>query len=67
MTKRTTAVSDALVVACPHCGKSREVEMDFEPGEQRFVEDCEVCCHPMEVVIHFDQHDGHVSAHVERT
>ena len=51
MTRRTTAISDSMVVSCPYCGHSEEVEMDFEPGEQRYIEDCEVCCQPWEMTV----------------
>ncbi|MCA9625519.1 MAG: CPXCG motif-containing cysteine-rich protein [Myxococcales bacterium] len=43
---------------CPYCGEVVEVWVD--PGgasDQRYVEDCPVCCRPWEVVAHTDE-DG---------
>jgi hypothetical protein len=35
-------------VQCPYCGEA--IEVDIEPMEeaQRFIEDCAVCCHPIQ-------------------
>ena len=45
-----TADLDAII-ECPYCGES--VELTLDPGsgpEQDYVEDCEVCCKPIEVL-----------------
>ncbi len=35
---------------CPHCNERISVLLDLsEPGFQRYVEDCEVCCNPIEI------------------
>ena len=39
---------------CPFCWQP--VEIDFDPGEagpgaHRFVQDCDVCCHPLVVTV----------------
>jgi len=42
-------------VSCPYCGA--EVEIALDPGGgsvQRYVEDCEVCCSPWDVVVRYD-------------
>lgn len=42
------------VVTCPYCGE--EVEITLDPGgeeEQEYVEDCEVCCRPWSVTVHY--------------
>ena len=39
-------------VACPACGESVALDVDTTGGaEQRYVEDCSVCCRPMEVTV----------------
>lgn len=35
--------------ACPHCGQKISVLLDCSVEEQTLVEDCEVCCHPIEI------------------
>jgi len=41
---------------CPWCGESLEILVDLSAGDQRYVEDCQVCCAPMlvEVDMSFD-------------
>jgi len=34
---------------CPFCGEPVSVLLDLSVGRQTFVEDCEVCCRPMEI------------------
>jgi transcription elongation factor Elf1 len=34
---------------CPHCGERISMTLDLSSGSQRYVEDCEVCCNPVEV------------------
>lgn len=36
---------------CPHCWQRISVVLDLSVGEQRYVEDCEVCCRP--ILIHY--------------
>ena len=38
-------------VACPHCGESFPLLIDTSIGEQSIVEDCSVCCRPIELTI----------------
>jgi hypothetical protein len=33
---------------CPHCWQTSVIQLDLTAGSQRFVQDCEVCCNPME-------------------
>lgn len=44
-------------VKCPYCGETIELAIDASADEQRYVEDCPICCRPMEVVVHIDD-DG---------
>jgi transcription elongation factor Elf1 len=34
---------------CPYCGESISVVLDISVPEQRYIEDCEVCCRPIEL------------------
>ena len=36
-------------LACPYCGESIEVLLDLSAPEQSYIEDCEVCCRPMNI------------------
>ena len=43
-------------IQCPYCGESIEVIVDPSVDEQRYIEDCSVCCRPieMDVVVYDD-------------
>ena len=38
--------------SCPYCWEMVSMLLDLSVEEQRFVEDCENCCHPIEVSYH---------------
>jgi transcription elongation factor Elf1 len=34
---------------CPHCGETISVLLDLSIPDQEYIEDCEVCCRPIEI------------------
>ena len=34
---------------CPHCGEAISFLLDFSIPDQEYIEDCEVCCRPIEI------------------
>jgi transcription elongation factor Elf1 len=36
-------------VDCPYCGEQIEVVIDLSIDHQAYVEDCQVCCRPIDV------------------
>jgi transcription elongation factor Elf1 len=36
-------------VTCPHCGEPITVFVDLSVESQSYIEDCSVCCRPMNV------------------
>ena len=34
--------------SCPYCGEPLELWVDVSAGDQDYVEDCAVCCRPIE-------------------
>ena len=34
---------------CPHCGETISVLLDVSVPDQEYIEDCEVCCRPIEI------------------
>ncbi len=40
---------EPLVIHCPYCGEAFETTVDLSAGSQHYVEDCAVCCRPIEV------------------
>ncbi|MEP7352871.1 MAG: CPXCG motif-containing cysteine-rich protein [Acidobacteriota bacterium] len=45
--------------ACPYCWAEISMVLDPSVRRQTYVEDCEVCCHPIEVSCAFE--DGSLS------
>ena len=46
-------------IGCPFCGESIGVLLDPSGDDQSYIEDCQVCCQPMQ--ISFEADDGAVA------
>ncbi len=42
-------------VTCPYCWESFTLLVDGSVDEQEYVEDCEVCCRPIDFVVTIDE------------
>jgi len=42
------------LVECPYCGESFETQVDTSAGSARYVEDCQICCKPIEFSLEVD-------------
>lgn len=42
---------------CPYCWQNISILLDPSVAQQNFVEDCEVCCQPIEINVGFDQRE----------
>jgi hypothetical protein len=42
---------DPVVIQCPYCGEAFETLVDLSAGSQRYIEDCAVCCRPIEIAL----------------
>lgn len=42
---------EEATISCPYCGEAVTVLIDCSAGDQRYVEDCFVCCQPIELVV----------------
>ena len=49
--------------ACPYCGAPIRLIVDTSAGDSEYIEDCEVCCRPMNVVLVTD-YDGEITVSV---
>ena len=38
-----------VTIQCPYCGESFETAVDLSAGSFTYVEDCQVCCQPIEL------------------
>jgi len=44
------------IISCPYCAESMSIVIDLSAGGQTYIEDCQICCQPMQ--ISFDDGDG---------
>ncbi len=50
----TLGMLPTVEIQCPYCGESIDVLIDDSAGEQRYIEDCQVCCRPISLAVTFD-------------
>ena len=48
---------ELVTIDCPYCGESFSTQVDLSAGSQRYVEDCAVCCRPIEITIEVGDDD----------
>ncbi|MDX1499694.1 MAG: CPXCG motif-containing cysteine-rich protein [Woeseiaceae bacterium] len=41
-------------IDCPYCGEPVTILVDVSAGSQAYIEDCEVCCRPMNIDVVVD-------------
>jgi hypothetical protein len=39
---------------CPYCGEPVEALLDLSGGDQHYIEDCRVCCRPIQFELQTD-------------
>lgn len=47
----------SVEIQCPYCGERFEILVDDSAGAQQYIEDCQVCCSPINIAVSFDE-DG---------
>lgn len=50
---------------CPYCGEQISMVVDLSVPRQTYVEDCEVCCNPIEVTC--EVHDDSIVSFIAKT
>ena len=46
-----------VTVHCPYCGEPFETQLDLSCGSADYIEDCQVCCQPIEFSVSVDAAD----------
>lgn len=44
-------------IICPFCGASQFIFVDVSVHHQKYIEDCEICCQPIEMDILVEDED----------
>ena len=55
----------SAIIQCPYCGESIEILVDDSAGSQHYIEDCQVCCRPIAIMVAVDQGQWRVEARSE--
>jgi hypothetical protein len=55
-----------VAVQCPYCGERLETRVDLTAGEREYIEDCEVCCRPIEFAIELEDNGALRALRVQR-
>ena len=55
---------EPITIDCPYCGESFSTQVDVSAGSQNYVEDCAVCCRPIEVFVEVGDDDELVAVRV---
>ena len=53
-------------VQCPYCGERLETRVDLTAEEPSYIEDCEVCCRPIEFHLEHDAAGALVALRAQR-
>jgi hypothetical protein len=59
--------TEFVTVECPYCGEGFETAVDLSAGSFSHVEDCQVCCQPIELAGEVDESCGLVGLQVGRS
>jgi hypothetical protein len=47
-------------IQCPYCGETIDLVIDDSIDQQQYVEDCHVCCRPMNIAVAVEE-DGTIA------
>ena len=54
-------------VECPYCGECFETQIDVSAGATSYVEDCQVCCQPIQFTLEVDAAGALAAVNVRRS
>jgi hypothetical protein len=55
-----------VAVQCPYCGERLETRVDLTADEPSYIEDCQVCCRPIEFVLERETNGALLAVKVQR-
>lgn len=50
-------MTDEYFFVCPYCWQQISFIVDLSVEDQTYIEDCEVCCNPIEVRVQVDEQE----------
>lgn len=55
-----------VAIQCPWCGERLETHVDLTEGEASYIEDCQVCCRPMQLALELEENGALRAVQVQR-
>lgn len=46
--------TESIHIQCPYCGETIEISVDCSVENQSYIEDCQVCCRPINLAVVID-------------
>ena len=46
--------TEEVDISCPYCGETLSIVIDCSVESQSYIEDCQVCCRPINLVVTID-------------
>ena len=59
-------MEEPIEVDCPFCGEHFTTFVDISSGSQQYIEDCQVCCRPIEMRITINSKTGEARVRTAR-
>ncbi len=47
----------SMEIICPNCGENIRILVNAEDEGDTYIEDCEVCCSPINITVTIDEYD----------
>ena len=54
-------------IQCPYCGEPFETQVDASAGSTSYIEDCQVCCQPIEISLEVADDGSLASVNAQRS
>jgi hypothetical protein len=52
-------------LSCPYCGELIQITIDCSVSDQQYIEDCQVCCRPINFHVNIDNNNVEIQASAE--
>jgi hypothetical protein len=63
---RLVSLVDPIDIDCPWCAETYQTQVDIGEQGQTMVEDCQICCRPIELTVHTRRGNGQLKVDVRR-
>lgn len=62
-----SAATEFTAVQCPYCGEPFETQLDLSAGSATYIEDCQICCQPIELAFEVSNDGAPLAVTARRT